>query len=186
MLGVASVHLRLSGFLGTAVALDQSSLLETIMTFPFNVILAMALVFVIAAVASFSRRPNNPVKEEIADLESQPPQEFDEEIPRHFEGYRDGVIRLYDWFYEFAHSRIGAINDNMTPRDFQRAITRSIPSDGAPALESLVTNYEIAVYSNSDPTKEMLENTLRSVELLRRLIQSRNQEEKASAQVPAI
>lgn len=170
MLRVARAHLCFNGFLGTAVALDQSSLLETITTFPFNVILAMALVFVIAAVASFSRKPNNPVKEEIADLESQPPQEFDEEIPRHFESYRDGVIKLYDWFYRFAHSRIGAINDNMTPRDFQRAIRNSIPSDGAPALETLVTNYERAVYSDSGSTKEMLHDSLRSVESLRELI----------------
>ncbi|MFX0132142.1 MAG: hypothetical protein ACFFDN_00720 [Candidatus Hodarchaeota archaeon] len=186
MLGVATIQLCLNGFLGTVVALDQSNLLETIMTFPFNIIVAMALVFVIAAVASFSRGPKNPVKEEIADVEIQPPEEFDEEMPRRFEDYRDGVIRLYDWFYRFAHSRIGAINDNMTPRDFQQAIMRSIPSDGAPALERLVTNYEIAVYSDSNSTKEMLESTLRSVELLRRLIQSRNQDEKASAQVPAI
>lgn len=176
ILGAASAQTCLNALPVTAAALDQTGLLETAMTFPFNAILATALVLVIAAAASLTRKPKNPVKKEIPNPEIELPRQFDEEIPRHFQDYRDGVTKLYDWLYRFAQSRITAIRDNMTPRDLQQTIARNIPPDGAQALETLITNYEIAVYSDNQPTKQMLENTLRSVERLRRLIQSRNQE----------
>jgi hypothetical protein len=173
-LGMINMQLYFNSLYNTTVALNQpSSLLEIIMTFPFNLILLTAALVVIGAVLSLSQKQTVPEAKEISDLESPPPQEFDEEIPRRFNDHRDGVIKLYDWFYRFAQIRLGAIKDNMTPREFQRVIKNNVPSDGASALEILVTNYEIAVYSAQGPTKEIFDNSLRSVGLLKKLIQSR-------------
>ena len=54
----------------------------------------------------------------------------------------------------------------MTPREFQYLLKYKIPESGAPALEYLVTAFEIADYSRSVISNEVLNKCLAAVELL--------------------
>jgi hypothetical protein len=168
---------------------SKSELLQLISTFPFNVILGMAMILVVGTVLTFTRKPaGNPVKKgdairKTTEVEGEVPQqiragavnhpahEFEEEMPRHFEDYKDGVVKLYNWFNRFTQSRFGEITDSMTPREFKRAVLGRLPSDDDSALEYLVTSFEIANYSDSKLTKELLDKTFKAVELLKGVIE---------------
>lgn len=176
----------------SAVALDlplESSLFQLVLTFPYNVILAMAAVLLVGTVLAFTRKP---ARSSIPDVESQttpkddgeepkftregymenhPAQAVEEEIPRSFEGNKDGIVKLYNWFYRFTQWKLGGIVDNMTPREFMSIVSGRIPSEGAPALEYLVTSFEIANYSKINLTKEILFKCLKGVEALKDLIE---------------
>ena len=177
----------------STVALDlplESSLFQLVLTFPYNVILAMAAVLVVGTVLAFTRKPARSIPK--VDVESQttpkdggeepkftrkgymenhPAQVVEEEIPRSFEGNKDGIIKLYNWFYRFTQWKLGGIADNMTPREFMSIVSGRIPSEGAPALEYLVTSFEIAKYSKINLTKEILFKCLKGVEMLKDLIE---------------
>jgi len=173
---------------------QESELLQIITAFPFNVILAMAAVLIIGTVLAFTRKPARSPQQKVevmsksmqaapkeashrqqeADEVSQNTQGFEEEMPQHFEGYRDGVVKLYNWFYRFTQSRFKGIADSMTPREFKRAISSRIPTAGASALEYLVTIFEIANYSGSKLTKEAFDKNMRAVEVLKDLIDNEN------------
>ena len=157
---------------------SNPKLLQVITTFPFNVILVMTAVLVIGTVFAFTRKPAR-LKIPKADVVNQPTQEAEEEIPRRFEGYKDGIIKLYNWFYGFTQRRLEEISDNMTPREYMRAVLSRIPSDEALTLEYLVTAFEIANYSDSKPSKEMYDRSLRAVELLKDLIESGSSKARA-------
>jgi hypothetical protein len=176
------------------VALDlplESNLFQLIMTFPFNVILVVAAVFVVGTVLAFTRKPTRSNTPNV-DLESQPMQKADgvkpklkrevnleghpaqvveEEIPRSFEGNKDGIVKLYNWFYRFAQWRLGGIADNITPREFVNVVSGRIPSEGASALKYFVTCFEIANYSKINLAEEMLSKCLKAVEVLKDLIE---------------
>ena len=176
------------------VALDlplESNLFQLVMTFPFNVILVVAAVLVVGTVLTFTRKParsNTPkvdaesqpkqkadaVKpkfEREVNLEGHPVQVVEEEIPRSFEGNKDGIVKLYNWFYRFAQWRLGGIADNITPREFVNVVSGRIPSEGASALKYFVTCFEIANYSKINLTEEMLLKCLKAVEVLKDLIE---------------
>ncbi len=177
----------------SAVALDlplESSLFQLVLTFPYNVILAMAAVLVVGTVLAFTRKP---ARSSIPDVESQtmpkdggeeskfarkgymenhPAQVVEEEIPRSFEGNKDGIVKLYNWFYRFAQRKLGGIVNNMTSMEFMSIVSGRIPSEGAPALKYLVKSFEIAQYSNINPTKKMLFKCSKGVEILKDLIES--------------
>jgi len=179
----------------SAVALDlplESSLFQLIVTFPFNVILAMAAVLVVGTVLAFTRKPSRsslPVVEVESHTtpkkggeepkfthkdytENHLAQVVEEEIPRSFEGNKDGIVKLYNWFYRFAQSKLGGIVNNMTPMEFMSSVSGRIPSEGAPALKYLVKSFEIAQYSNINPKKEILFKCSKGVEMLKDLIES--------------
>jgi hypothetical protein len=59
----------------------------------------------------------------------------------------------------------------MTPREFMSIVSGRIPSEGVPALEYLVTSFEIANYSKINLKKNMLFKCLKGVEVLRDLIE---------------
>ena len=181
----------------SAVALDpplESSLFQLVLTFPYNVILAMATVLVVGTVLAFTRKParssipkvdveNQTTPKDDGEepkftrkgyIENHPAQVVEDEIPRSFEGYKDGIVKLYDWFYRFTQWKLGGIADNMTPREFMSIVSGSIPSEGAPALEYLVTSFEIANYSKINLTKEILFKCLKGVEALKDLIEGGN------------
>lgn len=170
----------------------EPELLRMITTFPFNVILAMTAFLVIGIILAFTRKPSRSKKADVdvnsqptqkvnegmphsvqgADVENRPAQEVEEEIPRRFENYKNGVVKLYNWFYRFTQRRLRGITDNMTPREFESVVLGGIPSDGAPALEYLVTSFEIANYSDFKLTKEMVDKSLRAIEVLKDLIEN--------------
>jgi hypothetical protein len=167
-------------------------LLQLITTFPFNVILAVTAFLVIGIILAFTRKPTRSKKANVdvngqpmqkvdekmhhsvqeANIVGRPAQEFEEEMPRRFEGNKDGVVKLYNWFYRFAQRRLNGITDNMTPRELESVVLGIIPSNGVPALEYLVTSFEIANYSHFKITKEMVDKSLRAIEVLRNLIEN--------------
>jgi len=159
-------------------------LLQVVTTFPLNVILVIAVALIVGTVFSFTRRPAHSSKPSTGvDVEemSQSLQgsdslsqaaEVEEEIPQLFEGYVDGVVKLYNWFYRFAQRRFVEITDNMTPREFKDAVLLKCPSTVASALDYLVTVFEIANYSNFKLTKEMLNESLEAVRLLKEQIEN--------------
>ncbi|MHC4690382.1 MAG: hypothetical protein ACYS5F_12210 [Planctomycetota bacterium] len=174
-----------------AVALSlplESGLLELVLTFPFNVLLVMTVVLIVWIVRIFTGKPPH-INHSMVDVESQPAQEAEkemsilargtilkgpmlvEEMPRNFKGSKEGVVKLYIWFYRFAQGRLGGIADNMTPREFMSVVSGRIPSQGVIPLEYLVTSFEIAKYSKIKPTKEMQSKCLDSVEVLKDLIE---------------
>jgi hypothetical protein len=176
-----------------AVALSlplESSLVELVLTFPFNVLLAMTVVLMVGIVRIFTRKPKR-IDHSMVDVERQPMQEtggevskiarettmkgpvqmVEGEMPRSFKDSKEGVVELYSWFYRFAQGRLGGICDNMTPRELMSVVSDRIPSQGALPLEYLVTSFEIANYSKIKPTKEMQSKCLKSVEVLKALIE---------------
>ncbi len=172
----------------------EPELLQTITTFPFNVILAVMVFLVIGIIITFTRKPTRPKKANVdgnnqsmqkvdeenhnsvheANIAGGAVQGVEEEIPLRFEGYKDGVVKLYNWFYRFARRRLNGVTDNMTPRELQSVVLGSIPSNGAPALEYLVTSFEIANYSDFKITKEIVDKNLRAIEVLKDFIDNRN------------
>lgn len=167
-------------------------LLQTITTFPFNVILAVTAFLVIGIIVAFTRKPTRSKKANVdansrpmqkfdremphsvkeANMVGRPAQEVEEEIPRRFEGNKDGVVKLYNWFYRFAQRRLKGVTDNMTPREFESVVSGMIPSEGVLALEYLVTSFEIASYSDFEITKEIVEKSMRAIEVLRDLVEN--------------
>ena len=171
----------------------ESSLLQFVLTFPFNVLLGMTVVLIVGTVRIFTRKPAR-IIDSMVDVERQPELEAEEEVsklarranlkspmqmveeemPRSFKGSKEGVIELYNWFYCFSQGRLGGFGDNMTPREFMRFVSGRIPSQGDLPLEYLVTSFEIAKYSKIKPTREMLSKCLNSVEVLKGLIEGRD------------
>ena len=167
-------------------------LLQMITTFPFNVILAITAFLIIGTIIAFTRKPARSKKANV-DVNGQPmqkvnekmhhsvqeanmvgrlAQDVEEEMPQRFNGNKDGIVKLYNWFYRFAQRRINGITDNMTPRELESVVIGMISSDGVPALEYLVTSFEIANYSHFKITKEMVDKSLRAIEVLRNLIEN--------------
>ena len=167
----------------------ESSLLQLVLTFPFNVILAMTVVLIIGIVQIFTRQTKRK-NDSMVNGERQPTQETEEvsilahranlkgpkqimenKMPRNFKDSKKGVIELYNWFYRFAQGMLDGIADNMTPRELMSVVSDRIPSQGALPLEHLVTSFEIAMYSESKPTKEMQSKCFESVIALKDLIE---------------
>ncbi len=92
-------------------------------------------------------------------------------MPRDYEDYKDGIVKLFNWFYARSRRRLEGIDDSLTPREFQDKVLPGIPEKGQPALEYLVTAFEIADYSASNPSQEMYEKSLAAVELLGGMIE---------------
>ena len=178
-----------------AVALGlplESSLLQLVLTFPFNVLLAMIVVLIAGTARILTRKPTSinhskievEIQSALEDGEevsivvrgsnSMSPMQMVEEMPRSFNSCKDGVVVLYNWFYGFAHSRLVGIADNITPRELLSIVSDSIPSQGVIPLEYLVTSFEISNYSKIKTTKEMESKCLDSVEVLKDLIEGRD------------
>ena len=96
--------------------------------------------------------------------------EVEEELPRYFEDYKEGIVMVFNWYYAFVMRRYEGITVSMTPREFQQVVLTRIPYSGEAALEYLVTAFEIADYSTSHPTQEMFEKSIKAVEVLRGLM----------------
>jgi transglutaminase-like putative cysteine protease len=142
-------------------------LLQMLTTFPFNVITATLAVMVVGVVVAFTRKTQKTL---VATARVQQLPEVEEALPRSFEDYKEGIVKVFNWFYAFVMRRYEVVTESMTPREFQYAVLANIPSSGDAALEYLVTAFEIADYSTSRPTKEMFEKSIKAVDLLRGLM----------------
>ncbi len=157
---------------GIAVTLrppPKASILQIVTTFPFNVIIATIATVVVGAVISLTRKPQGPIGARAA-AESHLLVEVEEELPRYFEDYKEGIVKVFNWFFAYVMRRYEGVDESMTPREFQQAVLARIPLSGEAALEYLVTAFEIADYSTSRPTQEMLEKSIKAVEVLRGLM----------------
>ena len=167
----------------------EFSLLQLVLTFPFNVILAMSVVLIVGIVQIFTRQTKRK-NDSMVNGERQPTQEAEEvsllahganlkgpkqimgnKMPRNFKDSKKGVIELYNWFYRFTQGRLRGIGDNMTPRELMSVVSGRIPSQGALPLEYLVMSFEIAMYSESKPTRERQSKCFESVIVLKDLIE---------------
>jgi transglutaminase-like putative cysteine protease len=157
---------------GIAVALrppPEKGILQLLTTFPYNVILAAGAFLSIGTVVLLTRK-QKPRQAQQAVVEASREEEVEKEMPRQFDDQREGIVKLFNWLYAYARRRCEGISDSMTPRELQQALLARIQPSGASALEYLVTAFEIADYSTSRPTQEMLEKCLKAVELLSGMI----------------
>ncbi|UCH57933.1 MAG: transglutaminase domain-containing protein [Candidatus Bathyarchaeota archaeon] len=163
-------YLGSNSSIGIAVALPpapRAGILQIITTFPYNVMVAAGIAVIVGGVL-LSRKKEKPVS-----LGREPlPEDYDDELPLTFKDYKEGVVKLFNRFYGRSRRRYEGIDDSMTPREFQAALLGKMPEKGAPALEYLVTAFEIADYSTSTPTKEVYEKCFAAVELLSGLMEN--------------
>ena len=143
----------------------KPSVFMIITTFPYNVIIFAGFAVVVGSVLVVTRK-NASIAQSVKIEE-----EAEEEMPRDYEDYKDGIVKLFNWFYARSRRRLKGIDDSLTPREFQDAVLPGIPEKGEPALEYLVTAFEIADYSASNPSQEMYEKSLAAVELLGGMIE---------------
>jgi transglutaminase-like putative cysteine protease len=121
----------------------KPSVFMIITTFPYNLIIFAGFAAVIGSVLVLTRKKESTAQS--APVE----EEAEEEMPRDYEDYKDGIVKLFNWFYARSRS----------------------PEKAEPALEYLVTAFEIADYSASNPSQEMYEKSLAAVELLGGMIE---------------
>ena len=171
--GNSTYYIGSNSSFGVAVTLrppPQPGLLQMLTMYPYNVMLAAAALVSIGAVVLLQRRRRKPTVQRAVVEARREVEVREEELPRYFEDYKDGIVKLFNWFYRAAQRRFDGIDDSLTPREFQGVLVGKIPSRGASALEYLVTAFEIADYSKSRPTKEMYDKCLAAVELLNEMM----------------
>jgi transglutaminase-like putative cysteine protease len=147
---------------GIAVSLPPTpkpGILQIITMYPYNVMIAAGAAVILGSVLLLTRRSQQPTL-----LTSLP--EVYEEGPLTFSDYKEGVVKLFNRFYVRSQRRYGGIADSMTPREFQGVLIGRVTEKGAPALEYLVTAFEIADYSTTIPNQEIYEKCYAAVELL--------------------
>ena len=143
----------------------KPSVFMIITAFPYNVIIFTGFAVVIGSVLILTRKKESLAQSAVVE------EETEEEMPRDYEDYKDGIVKLFNWFYARSRRRLEGIDDSLTPREFQDVVLPGIPEKGEPALEYLVTAFEIADYSASNPSQEMYEKSLAAVELLGGMIE---------------
>lgn len=155
-------HLGSNSSFGIAVSLPpepKPGILQIITMYPYNVVIAAGLAVALGSVLLLTRKKPQVTQISSADLAY-------EEGPLTFKDYKEGVVKLFNRFYKRSQRRYEGIVDSMTPREFQAVLLSKIPQKGAPALEYLVTAFEIADYSTTVPSKEIYEKCFAAVELL--------------------
>jgi len=167
-MGGSDYYLGSNSSFGIAVSIPPApkpSIFMIITTFPYNVIVFAAVTVIVGAVLVMTQR-----KERADETRPEAEEPFDDEIPLQYQDYKEGVVRLFNWFYARSRWMYDGIEDSMTPREFQAAVEGNIPDRGTPALEYFVTAFEIADYSASKPSQEMYEKSLGAVTLLKELM----------------
>jgi transglutaminase-like putative cysteine protease len=148
---------------GIAVSLPPApkpGILQIITMYPYNVMIAAGAAVILGSVLLLTRKKAQPTT-----LPSAMPEIIDEG-PLTFSDYKEGVVKLFNRFYAKSQRRYEGIADSMTPREFQATLLRKTTDKGAPALDYLVTAFEIADYSTTIPNKEIYEKCYAAVELL--------------------
>jgi hypothetical protein len=154
---------------GVAVSLrlpPQPSLLQVLTTFPYNIIIMVAVATVlVGAVVVMSRRGGSPIPLTQREEPESEPEEIDEG-PLVYESYKEGIVKIFNRFYRKNQRMYSQVTESMTPREFQDILLKKIPPTSTPALDYLVTAFEIADYSTSRPTKEMFDKCVRAIDIL--------------------
>ena len=152
---------------GIAVSLPPTpkpGILQIITMYPYNVMIATGAAVIIGSVILLTRRREQPT------LTTSLPELYDEG-PLTFSDYKEGVVKLFNRFYARSQRRYKEIKDSMTPREFQVVLLGKMPERGGPALDYLVTAFEIADYSTTIPNQEIYDKCHAAVELLNGLME---------------
>jgi transglutaminase-like putative cysteine protease len=158
---------------GVAITAQPPGILEMLTMFPYNIMLIAGAVVAIGAVVMFSRRGTKAPAVKVAPTATPVVEEvYEDDQPLQFKDYKEGVVKLFNRYFRSVARRYNDIDESMTPREFQQALLKKIPTNGASALEYLVTAFEIADYSLSKPTKEMYDKCTTAVELLKGMMGS--------------
>ncbi len=139
------------GIAVTVRPLIPQDILKKTTILPYNVALAAGVLIIVAAVVISRRRPSIlPFTSEEIMVE-----EVVDELPSQFDDYKEAIVSIFNHYFRACSRKYGDIDESMTPREFQRAMTLRIPPAAAPSLEYLVSSFEIADYSTFQPTEEM-------------------------------
>ena len=159
---------------GVAVSMrppPQPSLMQILTTFPYNIIIIAAVAgVVVGAVVVMSKGKGRPFPAMTEEKGEEELEEIDLDAPLIYGDFKEGIVKLFNRFYLKNQRRFKEISDSLTPREFQNAMLKRIPREGASALDYLVTAFEIADYSTSRPTEEMFNKCVKAVEILEGLL----------------
>ena len=127
----------------------------------------------------YAAKRNRNMQEEARDEEPrprvQPKREYigyEDGVPLEYTSYEEGVVKLFNRFYVSMQRIYPDIDETMTPREFQYLLLERLPMHADALLEDLVSNYEIAMYSNITLSQEDFKRTNATIELLIELIKS--------------
>ena len=94
-----------------------------------------------------------------------------------FHSYKEGIVELFNRFCSEAQRRYGEDLGYLTPRELQQNVIEKI-SEGAYALEDLVTAFEAANYSKAEPMRKDFERCRAAVDVLIRFMDDMDHAEK--------
>jgi len=150
---------------------STQSLLDMLITFPYNLILAATSAATGAVIVLVRRRGRQPIPPGFEEEEASPAEVMEDEGYLAFTNYKEGVVKLFNHFYASAQTRYGEIQGSLTPREFQQILLREVPEKGVRALEDLVSAFEVANYSETYSTKEDYDRCRAAVDTLNELME---------------
>ena len=155
---------------------DAGNIIALLFTFPYNIGVALtASIGVGLYAAKRNRRIQEEAKYEEPRPRVQPKREYigyEDGVPLEYTSYEEGVVKLFNRFYVSMQRIYPDIDETMTPREFQYLLLERLPMHADALLEDLVSNYEIAMYSNITLSQEDFKRTNATIELLIELMKS--------------
>lgn len=148
------------------------NILQLLLSFPYNIILATTVAVTVGVVAARRKRADDFPDERVPLQKVNEGVGFEDDVPLTYTSYEEGVVKLFNRFYITMQRIYPEIEDTMTPREFEATLIDRIPQDAYAALNDLVTNYEIAMYSNIPLTKDDFGRTTATIELVIELMKN--------------
>ncbi len=155
---------------------DAGNIIALLFTFPYNIGVALTASI---GVGLYAAKRNRRIQEEARYEEPrprvQPKREYigyEDGVPLEYTSYEEGVVKLFNRFYVSMQRIYPDIDETMTPREFQYLLLERLPMHADALLEDLVSNYEIAMYSNITLSQEDFKRTNATIELLIELMKS--------------
>jgi hypothetical protein len=155
---------------------DAKNLLSLLLTFPYNI--GVALMGAVGVTVMAARRYRR-LQEEDTVIEARvrlPPEReyigYEDGVPLEYTSYEEGIVKLFNRFYVSMQRIYPDIDETLTPREFQFILEERLPKSADALLEDLVTNYEIAMYSNITLTQEDFKRANATIELIIELMKS--------------
>ena len=155
---------------------DAKNLLSLLLTFPYNI--GVALMGAVGVTVMAARRYRR-LQEEDTVIEARvrlPPEReyigYEDGVPLEYTSYEEGIVKLFNRFYVSMQRIYPDIDETLTPREFQYILEERLPKSADALLEDLVTNYEIAMYSNITLTQEDFKRANATIELIIELMKS--------------
>jgi transglutaminase-like putative cysteine protease len=159
---------------------DTRNIISLLFTFPYNIGVALS---VSIGVGFYAAKRNRRIQEEGIDEEPrsrvQSKREYigyEDGVPLEYTSYEEGVVKLFNRFYVSMQRIYPDIDETMTPREFQFLLLEKLPMHADALLEDLVSNYEIAMYSNIALSQEDFKRTNATIELVIELMKIGNRD----------